>query len=223
MLRVLKTAAAIFASWLVTSTAAAQVTIEGEIRVPVRTVFTVNTTVTVPDRGYTYLGGVRTASTSRRESTLEWPSVESRTAALGATAHAWIINLDELDEQIRGGVEMENTTAAKGFGAGIRHYASAPVSAGAGREAAPGSVRRESAGANKLTQHDAGTAQPSEAESALEAQAADLIKRGEDAEARGKLKLAQIYFQTASSLTSAPSAKVARQRLQSLSTKLARL
>ena len=224
MTRDLKTVAAIFASLLLACTANAQVVIEGEIRVPVRSVFTVNTTVTVPDRGSTYLGGVRTASRTRNESTGDRAGIDTRNVALGATAHAWIINLDELDEQIRGGIEPERVAAAKGFAAGIRQYASSPVSTGASRDAAaPGSVRRVSGDTNKLVQLEASNLQELEAEPLREAQAADLIKRGDDAETRGKLKVAQIYFQSAARLTPAPSAIVARQRLQSLSTKLARL
>ena len=224
MTRYLKTTAAIFASLLLASTAVAQVVIEGELRIPVRSVFTVNTTVTVPDRGFTYLGGVRTASSTRNESTGERAGIESRNVAQGATAHAWIINLDELDEQIRGGGETERVAAAKGFAAGIRQYASSPVSNGVSRDtAASGSVRRLSGDTTKLVQQEASKSQDLEAGSFREAQAADLIKRGDDAETRGKLKVAQIYFQSAARLTPTPSAKLARQRLQSLNTKLARL
>ena len=225
MPRELKTAAAvILASSLVAGTAAAQVVIEGEIRVPVQSVFTVNTTVTVPDRGHTYLGGVRSASSSRNESTGERPRIDSRVVSQGAAAHVRIINLDEMDEQMRGGTGTESAVVARGFAAGIRQYASAPTSGSKSRDvAAPRTVRREPGDANKLVQDDAAKSQESEAQSLREAQAADLLKRGEDAEARGKLKVAQIYFQTAARLAPAPSAKIAQQRIQSLSTKLAGL
>ena len=54
-----------------------------------------------------------------------------------------------------------------------------------------------------------------------EPRAADMLERGKKAQARGKLKVARLFYQTAARLSPAPSANLAQTRLLTLQAKLA--
>ena len=215
-----------FAAGFCTDVAVAQVAVEAELRVPVQSVFSVNTSVVVPDRGGTYLGGVRSARTFRNEATGGGRGLEQNRAALDAQARVWIIDLNEQEEGLaaRAGPAKQQPEA-KGFAAGIRQYASGPAASVAKAKHAP--VPNAAAGtisvARRSSAAEADWAGSVDDESVAESRATDLFAHGQVAEARGKLNIAQIYFRSAARLAPAPSAKLAQERLRSLDTKLAGL
>lgn len=216
----------ILAAGICADVAVAQVAIEAELRVPVQSVFSVNTSVVVPDRGGTYLGGVRSARTARNEVTGGGRGLEQNRTALDAQARVRIIDLNEQEEELVGRTgAVKQQPVATGFAAGIRQYAAGPVAASGKTKESP--VPKAAAATSDLAHRsrsdDAERTASDDAESAAEARAADLFARGKGAESNGKLNVAQIYFRSAARLAHAPSARLAQERLRSLDTKLAGL
>ncbi|MFN0196915.1 MAG: hypothetical protein ACKVT0_09215 [Planctomycetaceae bacterium] len=73
---------------------------EVAIQQPVVSNFSVNTTVSVPDRGGIYLGGVGQAGNSRKSFGFSRPGTSTGTFTQGssASAHVWIHDLDAMDQ-----------------------------------------------------------------------------------------------------------------------------
>ncbi len=189
---------------------------QAEIVVPQFNFFGVNTTVSVPDRGHSSLGGVNRAATGRNEF---WPSfgrgdfVSRSATGAGVTMH--IIDFDEM-ERAMSGREPEPIGAVRDFGSGVRRYA-----AGRG-QATPVKTADAAADARPKSAPTEPAKDKAETEVAAKvAHAADLLKRGQDAEARGKLKVASLYYKSVVSLDVAPTAKLAQDRLLSLEVKMA--
>jgi hypothetical protein len=71
------------------------------VQLPSRQVFSVNTSVLVPDRGGAYLGGVRRSSQGvTQRGPLRNRSLGGATSAGGASVHATVIDLRELDRLV---------------------------------------------------------------------------------------------------------------------------
>lgn len=111
------------------------------VMLPTQEIFSVGTTVVVPDGGAMYLGGVsraREGSVSRGVPLLGGPLVQQRGygrefSRSGASVHARIIDLDELDREV-----LAAARAARGEGV----IAGEATSAAAGRAAAVGAPAR---------------------------------------------------------------------------------
>lgn len=87
------------------------------VQLPTFRVFSVNTTVSVPDRGSVYLGGVnRTAEGSTRRGVPLLPNTNrsfgKETSTSGVRASAYIHDLDEMDRQIRGSVASSSVSSS---------------------------------------------------------------------------------------------------------------
>jgi hypothetical protein len=205
----------ILASSLLPRAASAQAVAQAEIVVPTISTFTVGTTVSVPDRGGAYLGGVRRASDFRTET---FPRLghgfSSSRSASDATVHVWIHDFQEMEEALAKGTEYASRPAPTGFAARMLQYAPNR------------SERRVEVSQTKAVQDEPTTttkvSRDDEMRAAKTEHAADMLKRGQDAEARGKLNVAKLYYKSVVSLGSTPSARSAQERLTSLDeTKLA--
>ncbi len=203
----------ILAISLLTRGAAAQAVVQSEIVVPTISVFNIATTVSVPDRGGIYLGGLHRASTTSTES---FPrlgrGLSSRMSASDASAHVWIHDFQEMEESLGKGTQYAASPAATGFAGRMQRYASSR------------SARRLEIPQEKATQVEPASTKSSRDDELLAAKiehAADLLKRGHDAESRGKLNVAKLYYKSVISLGSTPSSRTAQERLASLDTKLA--
>jgi hypothetical protein len=248
---------------LVASIARAQDVVQGEIVVPVQSVFTVGTTVSVPDRGYTSVGGFRRSSRTRTEVGGLNRGLARGAAAGDVVAHAWIHDFEELEPK-PGGDAGAGARPASEFAAAMRRPArdfaggsgqraadpspAPPLSQRGNRTARAAALAREArelqaadkpADAARLwveiREQHAGTTEHGEALRALaaikdrpgvaavvhEPRAADFLKRAQEAEAAGKLKVARTHYRSAARLTPAPSARVAQERMQVLEVKLA--
>ncbi|MBW3542122.1 MAG: hypothetical protein KY476_17770 [Planctomycetes bacterium] len=90
--------------------AAQQVTVQQ----PVFNVFSVNTTVSVPDRGAAYLGGVKRATESRRGFGVFRPPGQSGFGRAldgsSVTARVWFHDFEELDRAALGAAERTRTS-----------------------------------------------------------------------------------------------------------------
>ena len=183
--------------------ASAQATARTEIVVPIQQVFAVRTSVTVPDRGTMYLGGVDRASSFRSEFRPGFSSgsSESRSSA-GASVRVWIHDFSELDPAGDFHVADSDARPAVGFSGAMHGYASS----------------RDAQGRPAVS-----TAKSPEADSGQErdAQFADLVARGRDAETRGKLKIARLYYQSAGRLASGAHGDDVRARLLAINARLA--
>ena len=159
------------------------------VQLPTFHQFSVSTTVSVPDRGSTQLGGVRRSATgSNRFGTPGLPGNRSGGAGVqggGATVSAQIHDFDAMDQDLR-------QQAACMRGADPQNQQRLPQEAhsdGAKSSAVPSlaEIRRRKA-AQKPTDEEARS----------------LIARGEEALAAGKLGTAKIYFQMAARRVTGP-------------------
>ena len=195
--------------------ASAQGQAQSEIVLPTFNLFTVNTTVSVPDRGGMLIGGSGSASTTRTEFGPGFGrGLASRSSGSDAVARVWIHDFQEMEESLAKGLAHDDTPPPTGFAGRIHQYASSrekdekPNDEAARRNSSPAfadSAKKDSPKAD-LSKVD---------------HAADLLKRGHDAEARGKINVASLYYKSVVSLGSTPSARSAQERLNSLETKLA--
>ncbi len=191
----------------ISSPVAAQGIAQAEIIVPRINMFTINTSVSVPDRGYTSLGGVRNASTIRNEFAPGFGrGYASRISGSDAGVRVWIHDFQELEEELGKG-DGANSFASSGFSARIRQY---------GRNESHFEKETPSAEPTKPSQQSRELAASPKAD-----HAADFLKRGQDAEQRGKLKVAALYYKSVVSLGATPSARLAQDRLNSLEFKIA--
>lgn len=203
----------VLASSLCTRIAWAQGQAQAEIVVPTISTFTVGTTVSVPDRGGTYLGGVRRASDFRTETfpRLGRGFASSRSAS-DASVHVWIHDFQEMEEALGKGTEFASRPAATGFTGRMQEYA------------ANRSEKRFEITNSRTAPDEPVVTKPNRDEERIVAKAdhaADMLKRGQDAEARGKLNVAKLYYKSVVRLGSDPSARTAQDRLAALETKIA--
>jgi len=179
------------------------------VQLPTFSQFSIGTTVSVPDRGSTYLGGIKRSADGR--STFGAPLLPGRpflNTAIGSERSAssmhvnvWIHDFEAMDRYLldqpsRGGGGGLVTTAPIGGGddsqaGGPVDWASAPKPSADGGESPLGSVAEErQRRARKQTQA------ASEAERFFE--------RGQVAEAEGKSSVAKIYYQMAARRATGP-------------------
>jgi hypothetical protein len=179
---------------------------QGELIVPQFSVFSVGTTVSAPDRGRTSLGGVGRAAEFRNEFRPGLGrGVATNRSASGTDVRVWVMDFGEMEQSLAGR-SAERLPPSGDFAGGVRRYAASPP------QANHPSSNETSAKPADLTVDDALT---------KEAHAADLFKRGQNAESRGKFKVAALYYKSVVSLEVASPAKLAAERLRSLEQKLA--
>ncbi|HTN75292.1 MAG TPA: hypothetical protein VL096_08600 [Pirellulaceae bacterium] len=160
------------------------------VQLPTFRYFTTNTTVSVPDGGGASLGGVNRASsgsTSRGFGPLRNRASGSSVSASGASVHATIIDLQEMDRQVL--AEAAQQRVARGEPLMLRPLPPPDPRADALSKhiatAAPaGSLSAIRAAANREQQ-------------LLEAEAAEKLAAGIEAESAGKLALARMHYAAA--------------------------
>jgi hypothetical protein len=181
------------------------------VQLPSFSIFSVNTTVSVPDRGGMYLGGDRRArdgSTTRGFGPLANRGIGSDRAASGVTVHVAIHDLDELDKAV-----LADAAAKRG-----------PIDPDLAKAEL---IRR---GVAKGASGSAGASQPADSVAAIRAQnaaaaearaseAAELLAKAEAAEAEGKASVAKIYYQMVTRRNAGPLKQLAESRLAKLNGK----
>lgn len=179
---------------------------QSEIVVPSFSTFSVGTTISLPDRANSYLGGLDRASDRRTEFGPGFGrGLSSTRNASGAGAHVWIHDFDELEQGLASGRGGAEDLPLTGFAGRVQEY---------------GSTRSNTKAKETASRDARASKADSEAEFKL-AHAADLLKRGKEAEERGKLKVAALYYKSVISLGTTPSATSARQQLTLIESKLA--
>lgn len=178
------------------------------VQLPTFSYFTVNTTVSVPDRGGAYLGGIhraRDSSTTRGFGPLANRGIGSDRMAGGVSVHATIIDHEELDRAVLAEAAVKRVPADPAVAkaeAISRHVGRDPIAANSGRGADP-----ESSGGSHLPLAGArGRADAVESVAAIKArnaaaaeerdsEAAAYFAKAQAAEAEGKSAVAKIYYQ----------------------------
>jgi hypothetical protein len=178
------------------------------VQLPSYSYFSASSTISVPDRGGVILGGVnraRDSNTTRGFGPFANRGRASDRGASTVSVHATIIDLEELDEAVL-------AEAARRRGARTPSSADEAdaLSLGASRHAAPASVA-----AIRTAQSQAAE---TEAEAAAR-EAAELLAKGQQAEADGKPGVARIYYQQVLRKDSAEVARQAQSRLSSLASR----
>jgi hypothetical protein len=194
---------------LVVGRVAAQGVAQSEIVVPTFGVFSVGTTISVPDRGYTSLGGAHHASDVRNEfGPVFGRGFSSRRVASDAGVRVWIHDFEEMEQALARSRVGESSRPVGGFAGRVYDYTTTrPVS----KESTGSAGERVLANKAKAAADDAAF---------KTSHAADMLKRGQDAEQRGKLNVAALYYKSVMSLGATPSAPAAKQRLASIESKL---
>jgi hypothetical protein len=147
------------------------------VQLPTFSFFTVQTTVSVPDSGGTYLGGIKRAadgSRTRGFGPLKNRGLGSTRGASRVSVHAQIIDQHEMDQAVLA------QAAAKRAGAAGQAGAIQVGQAGNGADFDSVAVIRE--------QNIAAAAQKAR-------EAAEYLAKAKQAEAEGKLGVAKIYYQ----------------------------
>lgn len=77
---------------------------QATVQQPVIQTFTASTTISVPDRGGAYIGGVKSFSEGRRSSGVFGPGggIGRESAAAGMSAHVYIHDFEEMDRRLLG-------------------------------------------------------------------------------------------------------------------------
>ena len=160
------------------------------VQLPTFSFFTVQTTVSVPDRGGAYLGGInrgRDSSIARGFGPLQNRAIGGDRLASGASVHARIIDFEEIDRMLLAAAARRSGTPidpADAKAAALTKHISAVAAGGAATTPAPlpGSVAAIKA------ENVAAAEQRS-------AEVAELFAKAEQAEAEGKPASAKIFYQ----------------------------
>jgi hypothetical protein len=180
------------------------------IQLPSQQVFSVSTTVSVPDRGSAYLGGISRASSGSISRGVPGLSklpganrlfnnrgIGTSRGASNVHVTATIIDLHEMDEMILG--EAAARRAASGGEAlaaqqAAVHRQASFLSQHVGRPAVP--LAAEPAAPRVVTLQET-PQQIAQTQAQREAEAESLLEGGRKAEAEGKIKVACIYYKMA--------------------------
>ncbi|HEV7226331.1 MAG TPA: hypothetical protein VGN42_26730 [Pirellulales bacterium] len=170
------------------------------IQLPSFSYFSVDTTVSAPDRGSMSLGGSGSSSTG---STAFGPGFGPRSRAFGrqssvsrTTVHATIHDFDAMDKQLLG-------QARKSYGSSKSGREAARSASSSAESAPPGSI----AEARRLRGADAAAEQK---------QVLDYLRQAERAKARGKLQVAKVLYQMAERRAAGELKAKVRQQLAAL-------
>lgn len=177
------------------------------VQLPTFNFFTVTTTVSVPDRGGTSLGGINRSSTGRNEfgaplSPLNNRSIGSQQSASNMSVHVTIHNLDELDQDILARAQYVNTPPAE-----LEKIK---------RLAAAG----ESTAGQPVASLDAIRAQVASEKRAEQRLALSSFEKGLEAEGKGKYSVAKIYYRMAARRAQGELKSLVEQRLSVVTAQL---
>ena len=170
--------------------------------------FSVDTTVSVPDYGGAYLGGVSSSSQGRTERGTPGlgrfggnRAIGSATGATGLSVRATIIDHAELDDRV-----LAEAKARRGFvlAAEPVHDLPTPATRETTRVSSLASIRQE------LAEEDA----------RQEAAAAEVFQKAQACEAKMEWRLARTYYQLAAQKSSGIVKAKSQERLLALKTKL---
>ncbi len=181
----------------------AQVTIQQ----PVVQVFSVNTTVSVPDRGSAFIGGVKRAGDSRNTFGFgpfrPGSSVGTFREHAGLSTHVWIHEFDEMDRMLLGaaGTSRRSPRSVQLTG-NARHAfdtlaARLPVRQVTDTRIANSIARPNGDRLSRASTRSAGNASRSMSLSRHAVRAERCYRLGLQAEQRGKTQLARLHFQVA--------------------------
>jgi hypothetical protein len=180
------------------------------VQLPTFSMFGVDTTVSVPDGGSAYLGGVDRASSGGNQfggpmAPFGNRSIGSQQSASSMRVSAYIHDFQAMDEQLLNqptafnrGLTPPQTQVARAIGQRVNSAQAAP----AGQPAADVAGLR---------------AQRLQEEQARSQESAGLLDRGQAAEAAGKLSVARLYYQMAYRKAEGDAKVQALGRLQALS------
>jgi hypothetical protein len=170
------------------------------VQLPSFSIFSVNTTVSVPDRGGMYLGGVNRARDGSKSRGLGNRAIGSDRAANGVQVLATIHNLDELDRAVLAKAAAKRGALDPAVAQAELLRRGVQVAAADGEGVA--AIRSQKAAAA-----DAGARE-----------AAEQFAKAEAAEAEGKASVAKIYYQMVARRVG-PLQQVAESRLAKLASK----
>ena len=190
------------------------------VQLPSFSFFSVNTTVSVPDSGGAYLGGINRARDGSRARGFGNRGLGGDRLASGASVHATIIDHDELDRAVRG------EAAAKRGPADPDVVKAEHLSRHVGRESSIAATRGRAAGgsAGASPSHLPGSvaairAQNAAAAEARAGEAAKYFAQAQQAEADGKPAVARIYYQMTARRDGGQLKQAAESRLAALAAK----
>lgn len=183
------------------------------VQLPTFSFFTVNTTVSVPDSGGSYLGGIMRGSDSRRTRGLSpFPLLANRStssdrSAAGMSVRAWIHDFHEMDAAmlagaVRGGDSDPATLKGSALSSSIEKSSAGGAAAGAPLLSVA-EIRRQ----NDL------------ADQAEVQEAAAFFAKAEEYEAAGKPGLAKLNYQRAASREGGELKQRALARIRALARK----
>ncbi len=181
------------------------------VQLPSFSFFSVDTTVSVPDGGSTYLGGVNRASSGSNQfgaapfMPFTNRSIGSQQSASSMRVSAYIHDFQAMDEYLLNqptafnrGLSQPQVQVAGAIGKRVEDARAAP----AGRPALDVAGLR---------------AQRLQEEQARSSESAGLLERGQAAEAAGKLKVARLYYQMAYRKAEGDAKAQALARLEAIS------
>lgn len=176
------------------------------VQLPTYSFFTTSTTVSVPDRGSVYLGGVNRAAAGRNEFGVPLlpfgnRSIGSERSAAGASVSVYIHDFEAMDEYLLSQPISLNPQPAvsRPLGppiAGSQARPALPASADDIWQARLGAATRGSAGPMAKSLADL-RAEHQRDQQARQAEAAQWLQRGRQAESSGKANVARVYYQMA--------------------------
>ena len=176
------------------------------VQLPTYSFFTTSTTVSVPDRGSVYLGGVKRAATGRNEfGTPLLPfrnrSIGTERSASGVSVSVYIHDFEAMDEYL-----LSQPTSRR-FEAAASRPLGPPIAGSPSRPALPASAgdiwrtrldaaTRGSAGPMAMSLAEL-RAEHQRDQQARQDEAARWLQRGRQAESAGKANVARVYYQMA--------------------------
>ena len=201
------------------------------VQLPSFELFTVNTTVSVPDQGSMLLGGTSSSFTGRDSRGVPGLSklpgagrlftnkaIGSETSAAGLRVSATIHDQHEMDAAVLASAGRSSETI---FGSSATDrtasFLSAHVARTSSRTTAPPTASTASASVAEIRQQNAA------AKERLEQEASDLFEQGQQAEVSGKRNVAKIYYQMATRRSTGAVKEQAAARLAELSSPSAKI
>jgi hypothetical protein len=183
------------------------------VQLPTYSYFTTNTTVSVPDRGSVYLGGVKRAASGRNEFGAPLVPFGNRSmgmerSASGAWVSVYVHDFEAMDEYLLSQPPPRRSQPA------VPARFGAPIGASPPRRPPPasaGDIWR-----NRLDAATRGSAGPlaksvaqlraehQREQQARQEEAAQWFERGRKAESAGKSNVARVYYQTAARRATGP-------------------
>lgn len=177
------------------------------VQLPTYSYFSVGTTVSVPDRGSTYLGGVNRASSGMNEFGV--PLMPFRNRSIGSERSASNMRVSAYIHDFEA---MEEAILRQAVGATLQPRW--PVAAQSRWETQPGDAWQPVSVASSVAEIQRERARE---RLSREEEAADFFARGRAAEEAGKPKVAKIYYQMAARRASGDMKQRIAARLEAIS------